>query len=305
MPPVQVDYGAKTTAESADEPMVMSLMGIHPSELARKLYLSCRGVFCLAVILSPVSVYGQSVAADHALLAQDFASIAENGDSASRDEILEEGQIEEQRKVNTDPMRPANRGAESGPAWRLLIGSKLGLAAATFGGPDANRSFPDGDVIESTYKLGFAVNVFGKLLITDNWGVATEVSYATRGAGAKYNGEDRPPFDFSYLETIVLGTFQVPLAALSERLSFHIVLGPSLSYLLYAGIDGTEFDDVKTIELGVHGGFGASVELPFGNPLIEIRYYHGFLDPFERTGLDESHRALTFFIGYEVALPLF
>ena len=193
----------------------------------------------------------------------------------------------------------ANEAALRDRLQRFHVGGKIGPSGATLAGPDADR-----DRFESTYKLAYAIHLFGRMNLATHWALQTELAYATRGSGVEIDGEARVPFDFSYGEFSLIAHTRWPLTFWDDRLVFHGLLGPSVDYVLYAGEADREFtDDVDRLDIGLHAGIGFSFELPYGNPVVEARYYHGLLDPFEPSGLDESHRTISVLVGYEVALP--
>ncbi|MCG8420212.1 MAG: PorT family protein [Proteobacteria bacterium] len=188
-------------------------------------------------------------------------------------------------------------------AKHVAFGGKTGLNIATFGGDDADRVGSDGVSINSTYSLGFTVGAFARVVLAKNWGVQVETGFSTRGAGTKVGRDERSPLDYSYVEVSTLARTQWVVRPIYEKLSIHGLLGPSLGYLLSAKRDEQDFtDSAERVDFGLHIGVGASLELPYGNPVIEVRYYYGFADIGGESGLDLKHRAFSILVGYEYGL---
>ena len=180
---------------------------------------------------------------------------------------------------------------------KLFAGGKLSVNVATFGGRDA-----DGDFIESTYSLGFSINLFARFAFTKHWSIQSELAYATRGTGVVLEGKKKSPFKFSYSEFVIVAHAQRALSRIHERMAVHALFGPSIGYLLSAERDQMSLTDISSIDFGIHGGVGLSLAVPFGAPVLEIRYYYGIRD-LDKTQRDVSHRAFSIFLGYEALLP--
>ncbi|MCG8422949.1 MAG: PorT family protein [Proteobacteria bacterium] len=180
---------------------------------------------------------------------------------------------------------------------RFFAGGKLGAIVATFGGPDA-----DGEFIESTYSAGFAVNAFARYVLREHWSIQSELAYTTRGSDSTVEGEDRPPFDLSYLELTFAIQTQWTLSQINKHIQAYAYLGPAVGYLLSAEREGRELTGFKSVDYGLYGGAGLNFALPFGTPLFDIRYYYGIPD-IDETQRNISHRAFSVFLGYEVPLP--
>ena len=257
---------------------------------------------CIYLVLYPGIMFGQPLAEggdanqhgesgkgssnEHPPIRDDKESVANR--CATRSETKHEETVAKDSLIRD---RILSRG------HRFFAGSKFGPTVGTFGGPDANRFD-----IESAYALGILVNVFARLKFTERWSMQSELAYSTRGARYVVDGNKRPPFDLSYFEFFIAAHAAWHLSRVHPRLALHSFLGASVGYLIRAAQGNTELTEVAGTDFGFYGGAGVSLALPFGTPLLDIRYYYGMRD-IDGSHLDINHRAFSFLLGYEVPIP--
>ncbi|MCG8421857.1 MAG: PorT family protein [Proteobacteria bacterium] len=274
----------------------------------------------LAVLLAtlyPADANGQAPASPSQQESPDTARQDDCARSPSRSQRSDERSNDENpndRRVIHNSRSRVERGSEAANSKqrrRLVVGGKVGLNIATLGGPDADRSSPDGQTrVESTYSLGVVIDAFARLPIIEPWtiqfGVQPEFTFSSKGTGVEVNGTERSDFDYSYLELAVLAHGRRAFSSTRNRVSIHGIVGPSVGCLLEARQGERVFtDEAKRIDMGLHGGVGLSVSLPYGAVVLEARYYYGLtgLNKESASTNDIRHRTISILLGYEMALP--
>lgn len=160
-------------------------------------------------------------------------------------------------------------------------GPRLGLSISNLGGDDA----PDSDS-----RTGMVVGWSFSVDQGNRWGIQPEFHYWEKGAETQLLGFDRQ-LKTSYLDIPIL--FRLDLTD-GGAVSPHILIGPTLGINLtcrerlssgpFTGErDCDDGDDlaVKTIDLGVGGGFGLAIDMGGWKLLADARYNVGMTDIFE------------------------
>lgn len=191
--------------------------------------------------------------------------------------------------------RTADAGAWSG-------GLRAGLSQATIRGDFA-------DLVDPDLQFGLAGGPFVTWQPSPRFGLQAEALYVRKGATIRGDyidsGGNVAPFDahlnLDYLEIPLLA--RVTLAP-SGVLGPYLVAGPSFGITLHGRFDGggaytdQDLEDMKSVDVGLAGGFGVAFPAGGWKALVEARYTGGLSDLYDiEDNLESINFAWTFTFG--------
>ena len=210
--------------------------------------------------------------------------------------------------------------AASTVSAQTTFGIKLGVQAATASLDDDTERGLSGDDLDKKARLGFAGGLTADVPLSPVLSFRPEVLYSQKGVRAE-GSESEEGLTLSVEQTLDVDYLEVPLLLAynvmqPSGLAFSVEAGPTISYLLAAGIDtdvecsgddelcaffeniaeeGNDLDDdfkdaLKSFDLG--GALGATVGSgPFH---VGVRYTLGLVNIIDDSQGDEDDEAFVF-----------
>lgn len=191
------------------------------------------------------------------------------------------------------------RTAEAG-AWQP--GLRAGMSLATIRGDFA-------DLVDPDLQFGLAGGPFVTWQPSPRFGLQAEALYVRKGATIRgeyvnFVGEPTPyegHLNLDYLEIPLLA--RVTLAP-SGVLGPYLVAGPSFGITLHGrfvtggAFTDQDLEDMKSVDVGLAGGFGVAFPAGDWKALVEARYTGGLFDLYDIAGnLESINSAWTFTLG--------
>jgi len=169
-------------------------------------------------------------------------------------------------------------------AQGLAFGVKGGINYATLSGDD---------VVDASYKLGFAAGAVAAFDVMDMLVIQGEVLYSMKGA--EYEGDIST--DLTYIEIPVLIKYTIPMEGM---IAPNLFIGPSLGILLSAESNDVDIKDAtKTTDFGIVFGAGADFDLGTGKVTVDARYNYGFSSIDDTAAeLDVKNGGISVMVGY-------
>jgi hypothetical protein len=178
----------------------------------------------------------------------------------------------------------------------MPIGVKAGLNLA-------NLSFDPDDDDDSEIKPGLVIGVVAIWPIRAQVGLQVEALYSQKGA--KFSDDE---FDFE--ETVHLDYIEIPVlanftAASNDRMSFHVLAGPSFAFNVNAKAKSEfegeeEEDDIDDEVKAADVGFIIGAAVRTGQLIFDARYNFGLMNILEDEVIDEDESVKTRTFSFSV-----
>ena len=172
------------------------------------------------------------------------------------------------------------------------FGVRLGGNFTTF-----SISGDDSDLAKySKGKPGLSIGLVGEFMLSDQFGIAPELNYATAGDVFKI-GDVNATFFLSYIQIPVMAKYYI-----SE--SFYLNAGPQIGFLMSADREikfegNSDSEDIKeefeSTDFGLNVGAGYKLD---NGLFFDLRYTAGMSDVFKDKDATIKNNAVMFSVGY-------